>query len=228
MIKKILLFIPLALSVGAFQAQALTLPIPNMDFIKQQSNAKTVLAHREMPLTDRYPQAFVNEVFADNILLTLSYLSHNVSNPAQINWDAVRKPQVHTILLQPGDVFAFHDAELSEFAGSTVATTNAHFNGEEGFKSSGYLFGDGVCHLASLFNWAARDAGLKVVAPVNHDFAHIADIPREYGTAIYYDPNAKAASAQQNLYIQNTKDKPVMIVIYSQRDKVVVSVEEEK
>jgi hypothetical protein len=227
MFKKLLALIPIALSVGAVQAHALTLSLPNMDFM-HLSDKETVLSEHVMPLTDRYPQKFVSDVFADNILLTLSYMSQEVVDPTKVNWDSVRKPQVHKIVLKPGEVFAFHDAELPEFASKTVLTTHAHFSGEEGFRSSGYLYGDGVCHLASLFNWAARDAGLKVVAPVNHDFARIADIPREYGTAIYYDPNAKAASEEQNLYIQNTKDKTVTFVITSQKDKVDVAVEEEK
>lgn len=228
MIRKILVFIPLALSVGAFQAQALTLPIPQMDFISHEAVAKEILARREMPLNDRYPVKVISDVFADNILLTLAYMSNRVSNPRQINWDEVRKAQEHEIVLKPGEVFAFHDTVLPEFAGKTVLTTKSHFNADQGFLSSGYLFGDGVCHLASLLNWAARDAGLRVIAPVNHNFANIPDVPREYGTAIYYAPDNKATSVQQNLYIQNTTDKTVKFVIYSQKDKVAVVVEKEK
>jgi hypothetical protein len=227
MFKKILVFIPIALSFSAFQAQALTLPIPQIDFLHEAAENK-VLAEREMSLTDRYAVPVVNDVFADNILLTLSYLSSKVTNARDINWVDVRKPQVQSIVLKPGKVFAFQDAVLPEFADKTVITTHAHFSGAEGFRSSGYLYGDGVCHLASLLNWVAKDAGLRVVAPVKHDFAKIPDVPREYGTSIYYTPEEKDVSEQQNLYIQNTYDKSITIVIYSQKDKVRIVVDKNK
>lgn len=227
MIKKILIFIPIALSIGAMQVHAGTLPIPVLRSF-QVAAQREILSERTMPLTDRYAVPVTNDVFADNILLTLAYLSGKVADPKQINWEEVRKPQKHEIVLKPGEVFAFQDAVLPEFKDKTVSTTHAHFNAADGFLSSGYLYGDGVCHLASVMNWAAKDAGLRVVAPVNHDFAKIPDVPREYGTAIYYDPGAHSVSEQQNLYIENTLDKAVTIVIYSEKEKVTVSVEKSK
>jgi vancomycin resistance protein YoaR len=86
---------------------------------------------------------------------------------------------------------------------------NAHFNYDDGFKSDGYLTGDGVCHLASIIYWAAKDAGLAALAPTNHNFATIPEVPKEYGVAIYYIPGSHDTNAKQNLYITNTFDKPV-------------------
>jgi hypothetical protein len=226
MFKKLLIFIPLALSVGAMHVHAGTLPIPALPAFNESQ--REILAERSMSLTNRHAVPSVNDVFADNILLTLSYLSGRVSDKTLVNWDEVRKPQQHEIVLKPGEVFAFHDGVISEFSENVVTTTNAHFNASDGFLSSGYLYGDGVCHLASLLNQAAKDANLKVVAPVNHDFALIPDMPREFGTAIYYSPNEHSVSEQQNLYIQNTLDKPISIVIESQEKNVNVRVEMSK
>jgi vancomycin resistance protein YoaR len=69
--------------------------------------------------------------------------------------------------------------------------------------------GDGVCHLASLFYWAAKDAGIEALAPVNHDFAVIPQIDKKYGVAIYADPTNATVSMQQNLYIKNTYPTPI-------------------
>lgn len=62
---------------------------------------------------------------------------------------------------------------------------------------------------ASLLYWAAKDAGLAALAPTNHDFASIPEVPKEYGVSIYFTPGAHDANAKQNLYITNTFDKPV-------------------
>ena len=111
-----------------------------------------------------------------------------------------------------GQEFVFHDQILPEYKGSVVRTTNAHFNYQDGFKSDGYLTGDGVCHLASLIYWTAKDAGLEAYAPTDHDFAEIPGVPKEYGVSIYDLPGAFETSARQNLYITNNLDKPVSFI----------------
>ena len=169
------------------------------------------LASHVMPLGDRYPVPSVNEVFRDNILLTLHYMSGTVSTN-QINWDEVRKPYRYEFTLKPGEVFAYHDGVLPEYQGKKIKTTNAHFNAQEGFVSDGYLYGDGVCHFASLMTWVARDAGLKVEARVRHDFANVPDVPREHGTSIFADPGESFNEQNQNLYIENNLDKDVKFV----------------
>ena len=98
---------------------------------------------------------------------------------------------------------------MPEYEGKITKTTNAHFNFQEGFKTDGYLYGDGVCHLASLIYWVAKDAGLDAYAPNNHNFAIIPEISKEYGVSIYNHPNNKAKGQRQNLYITNNKEKAV-------------------
>ncbi len=171
--------------------------------------ASSVRAQRQMSLANRYPDAWVSGIFKDNILLTLNYMDGTVSDPAKINWAEVTKPKTYTLTLEPGEIFAFHEKVLPEYTAKIAKTMKARFNWTDGFKSDGYLIGDGVCHLASIMYWAARDAGLTTLAPTNHDFANIPEVPKEYGVSIYYDPRSSARSTSQNLYITNTFDTPV-------------------
>ncbi len=221
--KKFLILIPFALAIGTMQAEAFTATLPYVIQKEQQSYGQ-LLATRGMSLDDRYPVASVNKVFKDNILLTLAYMSGSVKNAQQINWDAVRKPTQYVLTLQPGEVFAFHDDVLPIYADKHVVTTNAHFGATEGFEYDGDLYGDGVCHFATLINWAARDAGLNVVAPTRHDFAKIPDIDPKYGTAIYYSAGESGANEAQNLYVENNFDKPVKLVFTYANDTLTVSV----
>lgn len=167
------------------------------------------LAAREFSLAKRYDNSFVNEVFKDNILLNVKYLSGEKIDPKNIDWDDVRKPFEYRLALKPRETFAYHDDVLPEFDGKIAKTSNAHFNLQEGFKSSGFLVGDGVCHLASLLYWVARDAGLETRAAVNHDFANIPEVPREYGVSIYAYPGKQTGDQLQNLYITNNKNKEI-------------------
>jgi VanW like protein len=217
-IKKILVLIPFALAMGGLQTQAFGMGISSPEAIKKV-DARYVLAQHTMPLGDRYAVPSVNTVFRDNILLALAYMAGTVKSPNQINWDTLHKPTTYDLTLQPGEVFAFQDAILPEFAGKKIVTTNAHFDGSEGFVSDGYLYGDGVCHFASLITWVASDAGLKVVAPTRHDFAKIPDIDRIYGTSIY------AGDPRQNLYVENTFDKPIHLIFTYENDAMTVRVE---
>ncbi len=169
------------------------------------------LAEKSISLEQRYPNKVVNDVFKDNILLTLSYLDGDIKAKSDIKWSEIEKPQNYFFSLEPGQSFAFHDQTFLEYK-KVVKTTNAHFNFADGFKSDGVLMGDGVCHLASLLYWAAKDAGLSAVAPTNHDFAKINEIPKEYGVSIYSYPGNNSIGANQNLYITNTLDKTVLFI----------------
>lgn len=191
-----------ALAISAYTATK-TMAV---DFIVSD---KLVLSERSYSLKNRYPVKSVSDVFKDNILLTLSYLDGKVESRGIIDWSLVDKPQTYSFTLQPGETFAFHNDVLPEYEGKVVKTTDAHFNGSDGFKSDGYLMGDGVCHLASFIYWAARDAGLATVAPTNHNFANIPEVPKQYGVSIYQSADAKGSSARQNLYITNTFNKTV-------------------
>lgn len=171
-----------------------------------------VLAEKSFSLQKRYGDTFVNDVFRDNILLTLAYMDGKVKMASDINWEDIEKPQEFALTLKPGEVFTFHEDVLPSYKDKTIKPTNAHFNAQDGFKFSGLYFGDGVCHIASLIYWAAIEAGLEVERPVNHNFAPIPEVPKEYGVSIYYMPGTPDANAQQNLYITNSRDADIRFV----------------
>lgn len=172
----------------------------------QAQPQQTVLAKHTMSLENRYPDTWVNDVFKDNILYTVAYMEKG----AKPNMEEIKKPFTYAFTLKPEETFAFHDDILADYKNKVVKTTNAHFNAQEGFKSSGYLFGDGVCHLASLMYLVAKNAGIKAVAPTNHDFRNIPEVPKEYGVSIYSMPEQLGTNSQQNLYITNTLKKPLI------------------
>ena len=186
-----------------------------------------ILASHEFSLNIRYPIASVNQVFKDNILLTIAYTTHAKINPKSIDWHKLELPATYSFSLQPGQTFAFHSDVLPQYSGKVTKTSNSNFSLSEGFKSDGYLPGDGVCHLASLMYWVASDAGLQTLAPTRHNFAPIPQIPPLYGTAIY-DTGTKGSytSEVQNLYITNNKNKTVTFdFIYNGQNLTVDAVE---
>lgn len=168
------------------------------------------LASEQISLEKRYDDAYVNDVFKDNILLNVSYLAGKVTKKADINWAEIEKPISYKFTLLPNKTFAFHSDVLKKYKNSVAKTTNTNFNFDDGFKSDGYLMGDGVCHLASLMYWVAKGAGLDAYAPTNHDFAVIPEINKKYGISIYKMPDQISANALQNLYITNNKNNPVL------------------
>jgi len=212
--------LPLALtSISLLAMQAVTPAwVPN----------EKLLASHEISLESRFPVSSVNTVMKDNILLNLAYLDGRVESKADIDWDYLRSPYMFEFRLNPGETFSYHEGVYQEYSGRISKTTNAHFNGLEGFKSDGYLMGDGVCHLASLINWSAQDAGLLVQAPVNHNFANIPEIPREYGTSIYYHPSRAYSNQKQNLYVTNNLEKQVIFRFQYIDNQLTVSVLEAK
>jgi|SRR5581483_10219284 len=180
------------------------------------------IVSRVMPMNDRYAVESVNKVFKDNILLTLHYMAEDIKDKSSIDWSKIESDFHYELTLKPGEEFAFHDKIAKEYKGNIVKTTNAHFNYQDGFKSDGYLVGDGVCHLASIIYWVAKDAGIKAYAPTNHNFAVIPDIPKEYGVSIYASPEGGETT---NLYIINNKEKSVKFVFNYQNDILTVSAE---
>lgn len=168
------------------------------------------LAGEEISLEKRYEEKWVNDVFKDNILLNMAYLGGKVAKNEEINWNDIEKPFSYKFTLLPNETFAFHEDVLPMYKDTVVKTTNARFNFDDGFKSDGYLIGDGVCHLASLMYWVSKNAGLNAYAPTNHNFAVIPEISKEYGVAIYKMPGTSNSNAMQNLYITNNKQNPVV------------------
>jgi hypothetical protein len=219
MIQKLLIAFLILFSITLLQAEV---PLAVVQAV-YSSNEK-LLSEHTMSLETRYANKVTNEVFKDNILLTLAYMSGRVHNAREINWYDVRAESRYELVLQPGEMFAFHDDILPEYRGKTFVTTRARFGAEQGFRSSGYLYGDGVCHLASLITWTARDAGLKVHAPVSHDFANIPEVPREHGTSIVTTGTSSLNAQRQNLYVENTLDKPVRIVFDYSESKLKVAI----
>lgn len=186
-----------------------------------------LLSEHTISLDKRQPDRFVNGVFKDNILLSLYYMRGEVKDPKNINWDEVRKPFHYEFVLKPSETFAFHEDVLPVYEGKVVKTTNAHFNGTDGFKSDGYLMGDGVCHLASLINWVAKDGNITSEALVNHNFARIEEISREYGVSIYYNPGSRLANAKQNLYVTNNFNHNLIFKFDYQNDNLKLGIYEQ-
>ncbi|MBU1000279.1 hypothetical protein KKE78_02710, partial [Patescibacteria group bacterium] len=95
-----LAILPFAFSslLGTGNNQQLINPFPN----------QLLLAQKEMSLSNRYGDKFVNNVFKDNILLNLAYLSNKVSSSKDIKWDEITKPFQYEFRLEPKKTFAFH------------------------------------------------------------------------------------------------------------------------
>lgn len=185
------------------------------------------LASEQISLEKRYGDTYVNGVFKDNILLNLSYLSGKVTKKEDIKWDKIEEPVNYKFTLSPGKTFAFHEDVLEKYKESVTLTTNANFNFDDGFKSDGYLVGDGVCHLASLMYWVAKEAGLDAFAPTSHDFNQIPEISKEYGVSIYKNPGNISANAMQNLYVTNNKENPVVFEFIYRNNSLKFSAYEE-
>lgn len=194
--------------------------------IMPQKPAVKVLSQVTYSLSNRYSDPYVNAVFSDNILLTLAYMNGKVKKSKNVPWNTVKSSGAKTLLLKPGQTFAFHDEVLEKYKGKVVLTTNAHFNFSEGFKSDGWLVGDGVCHLASFMYVAATRAGLLSEAPTRHDFAPIPDVPKQQGVSIFYSQNNPSSSTLQNLYITNNQSKTIAFVFNHAKDNLNIKVEE--
>jgi len=187
------------------------------------------LASRSISLENRaMPGSFMAETMRDNILLTMGYMRGIVTDGHNVDWDEIRKPFTYSFELKPTEAYAFQKDAMPEYDSDIVKTIDVNFAGQNGFKHDGYLMGDGVCHLASLFYWAAKDAGIDALAPTNHDFMAIPEIPREYGVSIYSTPGQKSANAEQNLYIRNNTEHTIMFEISYDGKKLETKITQEK
>lgn len=178
------------------------------------------LSQVQYSLSNRYSNTFVNDVFSDNILLTIAYLSGKVKKGDIVPWNVVQADRETEFILKPKETFAFHDAVLDKYKNKIILTTNAHFNASEGFKSDGWLVGDGVCHLASFMYVAAKNAGLEVEAPTSHDFAVIPNIEKKDGVSIFSE------NTMQNLYITNNQSKAIAFIFVHKEKTLAIKVEE--
>ena len=207
--------------------------LPILFFFSVQANALQFglsdvhLSSKEISLENRNNVNYVNDVFKDNILLNLWYMQGKKIDARDVKWDEITKPFTFSFTLLPGKTFAFHEDVLPEFKDRVTATTNTHFNFAEGFKSDGYLVGDGVCHLASLIYWAAKEADLDAYAPTNHNFMEIPEVPKNFGVSIYNMPGNPQAGAIQNLYITNNRKKPIVFKFHYMNSNLKLSIYEE-
>lgn len=183
----------------------------------QMVAVQEILSTQTLDLTKRSPYLLVNEGFSDNILLSLHYLNGEEFSANKVDWLKIREPFRVSFTLGSNQVFAFHDLVLPQYK-DPVVTMKSNFTMKEGYKFVAGLPGSGVCHLATLMNWVAREAGLEVLALANHDFAPVKGVERQYGTSI------KSNSATQNLYLKNTKNYPVIFEFLGDSEKVVFSV----
>lgn len=194
-----------------------------------ESATTTILATREFSLDKRYAVPSVNEVMKKNILLNLAYMDGTVKDKAQINWDELtNQPHTFEFTLEPGATFAYHEDILPQYKDSLALTTKSYFGPGQGYVSDGYLYGDGVCHIASLLNWAARDAGLEVYVPKDHrSVGPINEVPDDYGVSIYIDPTT-GVGERNNLYITNTREAAVTFIFtHDASDQLKIEVTEQ-
>lgn len=171
--------------------------------------AQTELSSHTMSLNNRFGYDLPENAYKDNILLNLAYIHGSVKTKSDINWDELKKAKTIEMTLEPGQMFVYHDLIDPKYNGQSIKTVHTNFGAGDGYKFSDGLYGMGVCHLASLIHWAALDAGLESIAPTNHDFYAIPEVPKEYGVAIYSSPDSVSASEKQNLYIKNNFDSKV-------------------
>src|ERR1051326_4554076 len=94
-------------------ATAVALTVHTLQPLPQNQNMHALAFHL-MPLGDRYPVASVNDVFKDNILLTLAYMRGDMPKK-QLTWNDVKKPFHFEFTLQPHENFAFHDTALPQY-----------------------------------------------------------------------------------------------------------------
>jgi len=171
-----------------------------------------ILAEHTLNLEERLPDSeFGNEVFKYNILLALKYIEGDPD---------LGEPFITEVELQPGEVFAFQENLLPEFENKTVKTGWTKYIAQEGYKPLSGLYGNGVCHLASLINWTASDAGLKVTALANHNFWPVPGVPKEYGTSIRYLADNGWKTKNQNLYLENPFDYSVKLIFEASDEEV--------
>lgn len=185
---------------------------------------KLVLSTGRMDLSYRYPIENTSKVFTENVLVNLYHLSRlNKSEDAQIPQDfkfQENVPASFSLTLQPGEVFAFHDRVLNQYKDSKIIAPEGGYRPQDGYILLGGLYGNGVCHLATLMNYVAQHSGVEVTSLTRHDFAPVPGFDREYGTSI----STGNAPEKQNLYIKNDKEMPLELKFDLQGNELVFTI----
>lgn len=153
---------------------------------------RQLLTTRMMSLGNRHLSSEINAIWAKNILLAVSRISP---------LDAGRLKEDPTFL---GSIQMVPDAEFSfvKEAGPTLTE-------KDGFLSDGILPGNGVCHLASLINWALEDASISGIE-INNVVPHSAPIP---GIPNNRAVSILSADPKQDLVIKN-KGKVTLELVF--------------
>lgn len=199
-------------------------PTGSAQLESQVQQGQVELGSASMSLDNRFGYKLTDNPYKDNILLYLAYLSGKVKKGDTVDWNKIRQPFILQFDLEPGQRFAYHDLIDPKYQENVAITAHTNFGASDGYKYSEGLYGMGVCHLASLINWAALNAGLESIAPTNHDFFPIPEVPKQYGVAVYASPDAQVVSEKQNLYIKNTLDSKVTFKFDFDGDVLKVSV----
>lgn len=214
--------------------EPLLVPIPANQVVQENASQAEVLVEKSFSLETRNANEGVAQTFTDNILLCLHYLNQDTESfkkdkekvgPENIDWEKVKEPFEVSFVLKPGEYFAFHGNILSEYQDKSLITGNSQFSYQDGYKAVAGLYGNGVCHLASFINWVASEADLEVNSPVNHDFYPIPEVPQEFGTSILYWPDNGRNSANQNLYLKNNFDSPILFTFNFDGEKLELKVQ---
>src|SRR3989344_5280618 len=155
--------------IGDFATTIVTVLILSLanptDIINSKEADIKILGEKQYSMENRYPVKSVNEVMKKNILLNLAYINGTVTKKSDIDWSKITSSFHFEKTLKPGEIFAFHDIVSQEYSGKIAFSSNSNFGSADGYVTDGYLYGDGVCDLASLINWAALSAGLKTEVP---------------------------------------------------------------
>lgn len=226
--KNIVLSITILLSTWLSPINKTQIPGENLAAVVSKTQIEQrLLARQTLSLKNRHTNQQINEVFAKNILLNLAYISGEVKNKEKLDWQKVTQAHEFSIVLHPNQVFGYHDHVLPEYEQKLIETPKTYFHAQDGYLSSGYLYGDGVCHLASLLNWTALSAGLETFVPKSHSIAKIPDIDDEYGVSIYVVESDKKSGVNNNLYITNTKQTPIEFKFIYNQERVAIEVYEQ-
>lgn len=204
--------------VATTSVQPYLAPIPESQIFALAEKEEEVLAQVGFDLSKRWPEENTSQGFADNILISLFYLKYSSALPVKkipLTHEEVTElvPEKFEVELEleQDQAFAFHKNVLPQYQEKVAKTMGSEFLSHQGYRVISGLGGNGVCHLASLINWASSEAGLKVEDRVDHAFAEIEGVPREYWTSIRYQESG-GNSQNQNLYILNNQNFPIRFV----------------
>ena len=114
MYKKILnLFALLALISPLYAAEGPYVGNFTDSYIEEGSS--TTLSSKSFSLEERYENKLVNEVFKDNILLTLNYMDGRVNSKSDKVWEDVTKPRSYQFAVEcrDGRRFASKEVQIS-------------------------------------------------------------------------------------------------------------------